>query len=306
MFPAFLTTIFFSLSAISGNRCARTFGGLEANFYRLVIASSMLAIYANVFGKSLSGDAASVFVLSGIIGVGVGDMLFFQALPRLGSRLTVLLIQCLSVPFAILVEWLWLGTAPLGKQLLWIVLILGGITMALFPINHAQSTRRQKMWGVVFAVFAAVGNGFGAVLSRKAYALAQASGQNIDGPTAAYRRVLGGLLVAAIVLLIVRWPLVYDRMKRLKFSLPEEYKSKWRNIWPWVVTTSLAGQTLGVTSFQWALKNYPTGIVLPIVATTPLVAIPFSRLLENERPTLRSILGGVLAVLGVIGLLLAR
>ena len=41
---------------------------------------------------------------------------------------------------------------------------------------------------------------------------------------------------------------------------------------------------------------------LPILALAPVVIIPFSRHFENERPTLRSLLGGAIAVTGVIGL----
>jgi drug/metabolite transporter (DMT)-like permease len=45
-----------------------------------------------------------------------------------------------------------------------------------------------------------------------------------------------------------------------------------------------------------ALKTTPTGVVLPIVAITPLVIIPFSYHLEGERPTVRSLAGGAVAV----------
>jgi drug/metabolite transporter (DMT)-like permease len=53
-----------------------------------------------------------------------------------------------------------------------------------------------------------------------------------------------------------------------------------------------------VSCFQWALKTTPTGIVLPIVATTPLMVIPFAYVLEKERPSVRSLMGSVVAVLG--------
>ena len=46
----------------------------------------------------------------------------------------------------------------------------------------------------------------------------------------------------------------------------------------------------------------PVGVVLPIVAITPLVIIPFSFYLEGERPTRRSLLGGAVAVLGAAAL----
>jgi drug/metabolite transporter (DMT)-like permease len=65
-----------------------------------------------------------------------------------------------------------------------------------------------------------------------------------------------------------------------------------------VVVNALTGPTLGVSCFQWALKTTATGVVLPIVATTPLVVIPFAYWLEGERPSVRSLVGSVIAVIG--------
>jgi drug/metabolite transporter (DMT)-like permease len=42
--------------------------------------------------------------------------------------------------------------------------------------------------------------------------------------------------------------------------------------------------------------------VLPVVAMVPLAVIPLAYWLEQERPTRRSLVGGVLAVAGVVGL----
>ena len=44
----------------------------------------------------------------------------------------------------------------------------------------------------------------------------------------------------------------------------------------------------------------------PIVATTPLAVIPLAHYYDGDRVTKRAILGGVLAVAGVIGLALAK
>jgi len=41
-------------------------------------------------------------------------------------------------------------------------------------------------------------------------------------------------------------------------------------------------------------------LVLPIVATTPLMVIPLSAWMEGDKPTMRSLAGGLIAVLGVI------
>src|SRR5581483_9043141 len=96
MFAALLTTIFFSISVICGSRSAKLIGGTEANFWRLACAGVFLGIWAFGFGQGLSGQTFPIFLVSGVIGIGFGDMALFQALPRLGPRLTVLLVQCLT------------------------------------------------------------------------------------------------------------------------------------------------------------------------------------------------------------------
>lgn len=302
MFAAFLATLLFTISVTCGHRTAKLIGGVEANFWRLALATLMLGIWAYTGGSGLSGDAFSIFLISGLVGIGVGDAGLFQALPRLGSRLSLLLLQCLTAPLAAVVEWLWLGTTLGVPQVLCMLVILAGVGVALAPGEHLTIPRRALVAGVIFAVIGATGNGLGAVISRKAYAVAHASGQTIDGGTAAFQRIIGGLLVAAVLLLVAKRQFV-----RLPESAGDVFdttsaRDKWRRIWPWVVMNSLAGQTLGVSCMQWALESTPTGIVMSIVALTPLTVIPFARVFEQEKITARSLAGGALAVVGVIGL----
>jgi len=56
MFTSFLTTVFFTLSAIFGRRMSLIFhSGSEANFWRLCIAWIMLAFWAFGFGQGYTG-----------------------------------------------------------------------------------------------------------------------------------------------------------------------------------------------------------------------------------------------------------
>ena len=299
MFAAILTTILWAISVVCGHRAAKMIGGSEANFWRLSVATLFLGIWAYGFGQKLEGDSFPLFLWSGVIGIGVGDVALFQALPRMGSRVTILIIQCLSAPFAAFIEWLWLGTRLTGSQMFCGIVILGGVSLALTPLKHLNLTRRQMAVGISFAIMAALGNAFGAVLTRKGYVAATAIRENIDGGTAAFQRLVGGLLVAGIWLLMVK----QGTQSPARFASPGE---KWRKVWPWVLANGFAGQTLGNTFYLLALKHTPTGIVMPIIATTPLVVIPFARWMEAEKPTMRSMVGAVIAVLGVIGLVVAK
>jgi drug/metabolite transporter (DMT)-like permease len=306
MFPAFLTTIFFSISVICGNRSAKLIGGTEANFWRLTCATSFLAIWAYTLGKGLSGDAFPIFLLSGIIGIGFGDVALFQALPRIGPRLSLLLIQCLTAPFAALIEWLWLGTTLTLFQILCGVIILVGIGISLYPDKRLNLTRKELSQGTLFSVAAALGGAWGAVLSRKAYAVARDNSQVIDGASAAFQRIIGGLLIGGIFLLIVKWQSIKQHVTLSEDAIKLPPKEKWKRVWPWILANSLAGQTIGVSCYQWAFQTTPTGIVLPIVAMTPLVAIPFTLYIEGERPSVHSLVGGAIAVTGVVGLALLK
>lgn len=306
VFAALLTTVFFSLSVICGHRSARLIGGTEANFWRITVATLLLAIWAYTWGLGLSGAALPLFLASGLAGIGVGDVAFFQALPRLGTRLSLLLIECLAPPCGALVEWLWLGTDLSFFQVLCGLGILAGVGLALAPGEHSHRSRRELLTGTVFCSLAALGTATGAVLSRKAYALAESYGESPDPGTAGFQRVAGGLILAGLVLLIVK-----RRAFQIQSQAPYELVvqasvKKWKGVWFWVVLNSFFGQTIGVCCMQAALQTTPTGIVLAIIATTPIVAIPFAYLFEGERPSVRSVLGGLLAVAAVITLVTVR
>jgi len=292
MTAAFLTTVLFSISAVCGRRTAQIMGGNEANFWRLLFAAALLAGYAHAFGGGVEGAGFRIFVISGAIGFGIGDAALFQALPRLGSRLSVMMVLCLSSPIGGLIEWMWLGTGLRTTEIVCGAVILCGVVVALAPSGHINTPRKQFILGMVFGLVAAVCQALGAVLSRKAFAM---EGQNsVDGITAAYQRILGGVAVTAMFFLFVK-------LRGSNTSGAEKRKA-----WPWVLANGLSGPTLGVSCYQWALKTTPTGVVLPIVALTPIVIIPFARYLEGERPTVRSIAGSIIAVAGAAALALTR
>ena len=302
MFAALLAAALFAVSAICGYRSSTQIGGAEANFWRICTAAVCLALWAHIFGGGLEGAAFPLFALSGFFGIGLGDTGYFQALPRLGSRRTVLLTQCFIPLFAILIEWLWLGTTLTVVQLFCIATILIGVATALAPSDHAKIPARQLWIGIFFTAFAGLCSAFGAVLSRKAYFVAHAAGEHPDPGTTGYQRVLGGLLIPAIILIAVKWRSAHAHGGVFEEKTFHISREKWKRIWPWVLGNSLAGQTLGVTCVQWALEKIPTGIVMSVVATTPIMLLPMTRIVEKEKIGIRSLTGALIAVAGVIGL----
>jgi len=303
---ALLAALLIAISAICGYRSSKQIGGAEANFWRIAMAAFCLALWAHTLGGGLAGAAFPFFVASGFFGIGLGDTGYFQALPRLGSRRTVLLTQCFIPPFAILIEWLWLDTQLTGVELLCVAVILAGVAIALAPGDRAKIPPRQFWIGIFFTVFAGLCSALGAVLSRKAYSVARDADEHPDPGTASYQRVLGGILIPAIILLAAKWRSAGSHGGVFEEKTLHISREKWKRIWPWVLGNSLTGQTLGMTCVQWALEKTPAGIVTTVVATTPILLLPMSRIVENEKIGIRALLGALVAVGGVIGLIFSH
>lgn len=271
-------------------------GGTAANLGRITVATVLLAIWAHGWGRGWEGPGRAWFFLSGVIGFGLGDMALFGALPRIGPRLAILLTQCLATPVAALVEWGWLGTRLGAADYVCAAIILTGVALALAPDRGLEVERRVFWVGVAFGVGSALGQALGAVLSRKAYAVGDLAHFSVDGGTAAYQRILGGLLMTLVAFMALR-------SMRAGAATTD---GAWRQAWPLVLGNALAGPSIGVACYQWALATTPSGTVLPIVATSPLVTQVLSLFLDGSRPTRRAVVGGLLAVAGAVGLALAR
>jgi len=300
MIDAVLATLLFAISATCGNRSARLVGGVEANFWRLNLAALFLGVWAFTLGSGVGGEAFPVFFVSGIVGIGVGDFGLFQSFPRLGARLTMLLTLCLTSPMGVLMEWVWMGQGLTALELGCVAITLAGVVVTLWPDSRFPVPRNHLVAGVLFASLSALGGAFGAVLSRRAYEICRAHDQMIDGPTAAFQRVLGGVVVTAVVFFVLR----LRRSVRGGEHIVIEHK--WKRLLPWVTGNALAGLTIGVSFMQRALESTRAGIVLAIIATTPIAVIPLARMVEGERITTRALGGAVVAVAGAAGLALVR
>lgn len=311
MIPALVTTLLWSYCVIAARRSVEQLGENLANMTRLLLAVAVLGAIAHSVGEGIQGSGFLLFFLSGVVGFGVGDIGAFYALPRLGSRLTLLMAQCVAAPVAGITEYLWMGTVISPRQVMAVGVILVGICLALAPSKLPIQGWAMFFAGLFFGSVAALGQGVGAVLSRKAYQVAFADGSWVQaegvlesltlGVSAGYQRLLGGIVMVAVFFAI-------SQLYRPWRSLPRESR-KGDNLAckiRYVVLNAASGPILGIVCFQWALATTPSGIVQPIVAMTPLVVMPMSYYLEGDRPEPRAVLGALVSVAGVIMLAFFR
>jgi drug/metabolite transporter (DMT)-like permease len=307
MVPALFATVLFSISVLFASRSVQVLGAARANASRMVLAMVLLGIWAHTRGGGFGGAALPWFLLSGAIGFGLGDVSMFAAISRVGPRLTILLTQCLGTPIAGLAEYFLLGVVPRSSELGCVGVILGGVGLALAPdepvgggggsgVEKGEEVAGRFRVGVLFGVGSAMGQGLGAVVSRKAYGVAAEVGQWVDGGTAAYQRSVAGVVVT---LLFLAW---MSHRRGGGADGGGGTGGGWRRGWPLVLGNAVSGPFLGVASFQWALLTAPSATVLPVVATSPLVTMALAWGIQGVRPKRRAMVGGAMAVVGAVSL----
>lgn len=287
---ALLCALLFSLSMVYATRSARAVGVERATLVRILVAAVLLGGWTLTLGRPLPRPAVRWLLLSGALGMGLGDIALFKALPLIGGALTSLLAQCLSVPLALAIELLWLGTRLSGAQAACLLVILVGIALSL-ERERAPEGRQGRFWlGVGCGLVAAVGTAVGAVMTRQAAALL-VQGAHWDGVTAAFCRMSGGALVT---LLWYRPVLLHWGRTRPPLRGVRRYS--------WTLANAVCGSVLGMAAMQRALASVPSSVVLAVAGTAPIGTLLLLWWFDGTRPTSRALVGGTLAVAGVVAL----
>lgn len=225
-----------------------------------------------------------LLLLSGAIGIGFGDTVFFAALNHIGARQT-LLIQVAAPPIAAIGEMI-----CLKERLSWMAWIGIGITISGIAwvisernpaIAHAKS---MSIVGLSLALMAALAEATGAILSR--LALSQTT---IAPLWSALFRLVGG--TATVLGLLV--------LRQSKF-VPLA-RSTASQLFPVVAVVAFFSTYLGIWLQQIALKSTTPGIAQTLGATSPLFVLPIV-MWQGERVSWQAMSGCVVALIG-IGLL---
>ena len=218
-----------------------------------------------------------LLVASGVLGIAIGDSLFFAALRRIGTRRTLTLDAGGPAVTALL------GMAALAESpslLQWLGIALITAALALVAGRDAGAPRSRD-WGlgVALALGALACGSGGAVLARAALR----SGA-IDPLQAAALR----LLAATLVLL----PLLPSLLQRHQGPLPQ------RRRWPLGILATLLGTSAGIALQQTALQQLPGALAVSLLATAPVMALPLASL-EGDRPGWRGALAALMGLAGV-------
>ena len=162
--------------ALTGLISAGPAGHLGAptfNLYRQVFVTCLLAVYVLTTGtwEQLNGSNIGPLILSGFIGIFLGDTILFVALNRLGPRRAGILFA-MNAPIAALLGWLVLNEDLTARTVLGIAITIAGVCLAIFfgkrrDQKHPWESIKGSLWvGVALGMLAALGQAVGSIVVR--------------------------------------------------------------------------------------------------------------------------------------------
>ena len=276
--------------ALTGLISAGPAGHLGApafNRVRQVFVTGLLGLYVIATGAWRDLDAASIgpLLLSGLIGIFIGDTLLFATLNRLGPRRSGILFA-LNAPIAALLGWLVLDEALSASAVAGIGLTAAGVFLAiLFGKRRAQMHEWEKikgpLWiGVLLGLGAATGQAIGSIIARPVMET------GIDPFVASLLRVG---IAAACLSVLTQLPIPSVKPKG-----PLTLK-----VAAMTALTGILALAIGMTLLLFALSGGKVGIVSTLSATSPVMILPMLWLRTGERPAGGAWAGAALVVMGM-------
>jgi len=281
---ALVAALLWAIASVMFSQLGRQLRPLVLNLTKGTVALALIGLTLALLARAptdLALGSVTLLLVSGLVGIGIGDTIFFAALNQLGPR-RALLMETLAPPLAALLALVFLQERLSAPAWGGIGLTLGGVAWVIAeqtPTDQAGGPVSGR--GVLLGFLAALGQAVGAVLSRAA--LAETA---IDPLWSTALRLGGGLGVMALLL---AWQ--GDLGPKLR-------PLRQRRVLGLVVLAATVGTYLAIWLQQTALKYAAAGVAQALTATSPLFVLPLAALL-GERVSLRSVLGALVALAGI-------
>lgn len=269
-----------ALAAILFRRASERVTALAMNFVKGVVAIACLLVIVLPLG-GFHADARSVawLSLSGLVGIALGDTLYFLALARLGARRILLLSTLIPVATAMV------AVAVLGERLavgawIGILLVLGAVSFVLWERAPARTEGRRLRGGVAVGVVFVGAETFGIIATKLGIVeISALEGTLVRHLAATF--AMGLWLGVAGQMRVQLAPLQNARLLGL------------------VAGAGLLGGFLGMWLAVTGLKYTHAAVAATLNATSPLFVLPLSAWLEKEPVGRGAIAAAVIAVVGL-------
>lgn len=261
------------------------------NLAKSMLGLVLLGLVALIWGASVPDLRSAVWlVASGLLGIAVGDTLFFAALVRLEPRVTLLLAS-VGHGLTVILAALLLGERPGPATWAGIVLLLGAVGYVLQTTAEAagshsdaagasRSSGSERRLGILYGVGSAVA-------TSTALLLAKVGVEDVPALEGTWIRLAAGTVG------VLAWTAVRGELATNVKSFGQP--GLLREIAGGVAVVMFGGFWLSIVS----LKYTDASIATALAATEPIFVLPLARWCLGERISTGAAVAAVVAVAGV-------
>lgn len=281
---ALATACCWSITSYAFTNAARRVGALQVNIDRMVLASIMLISIVGVFGVrlTLTFNQISNLVISGILGLVLGDSFLFKSFQLIGARLGIIIMASVPVLSTIL-AFFFLNEIISLLGMFGMLLTIAGILIVVLErkIPEEKKITISKI-GIFYGFLGALGQASGLIFAKYAF-----QGGELNGFAASFIR----LFSASIIILLLA--ATFRRYKNpIRIYPKDSYSTKV------ILIGTIFGPVLGITGSLIAIEYAKVGIASTLMATMPIIMLPISRFYFKEKLDWKAIIGAFVAVMG--------
>ncbi|MCK5408214.1 MAG: DMT family transporter, partial [Candidatus Krumholzibacteria bacterium] len=254
------------------------------NTFKDVLAVILYVPTLAIAGVSLIQNyPASDYVLllvSGVIGIAVGDTLLFKSLNTIGAGASAL-VSCLYSPFIIGLSFVWIGERLTWLQLVGVVLIISAVLETTRTGDREISDVRRNLFGVAWGILAVAAMAVGVVMIKPL----------LDEAPVLWVlqiRLIGG--VAALLLFLAINPARGRILSTLLIRKSRGY----------TFVSSMIGGYVAMLIWLGGIKFTKASIAAALNQTNTVFVLVFAALILRERITAGRIIAILLAVTGAL------
>ncbi len=283
---ALAAALAWSISSLISADVTRKIGGLVFNRIRLFMVSIMLILYTTYIGTwdTLNYHNLILILISGFIGIFLGDTLLFIALQKIGPRRNNILFS-LAAPFTVLLNIIFLNEIMKIINLIGCFVVFFGVLIAIIYGSNKNNEHRWEViegslkLGIIMGVLAAFCQALGLIIMKP---ILDSGADPIA--SAAIRTTISFILLSFTFFLKSE-----NFVSKSKINIKIIFK---------IFISGFLGMALGMSLLLIALQNADAGIVATLSSTSPIIVLFLIWMLTNKLPTIGAWLGTMVAIFG--------
>jgi len=276
-----------ALSGLISINAIRKLGPLAFNRVRMSFVFLLLAGISLLTGewREFPLDTIQTLMISGLIGIFLGDTALFAALQRLGPSRTSIVFT-FHAPMTVIMGWFILEEHLPWLTLLGCGIVTVGVLIAILGRRNNKepksidSTQGRLRYGIILGLLAAFGQAAGSIIARPIMV------EGVDPVTASAIRVG----ISALCLLCVGF------IPNPLFRPKTHYTLKLIGI---IMLSGLLAMGIGMTLLLYGLAIGDAGVVSTLAATQPVLILPLLWLSTGKSPPLMAWFSAVLTLIGL-------